>query len=64
MDLIEMRKVLPFFKGKKVFVTGHTGFKGSWLTFLLKELGADVRGFSLEPHTSPSHFELLNLSNK
>ena len=63
MDLIEMRKVLPFFKGKKVFVTGHTGFKGSWLTFLLKELGADVRGFSLEPHTFPSHFELLNLSN-
>jgi CDP-glucose 4,6-dehydratase len=62
MDLIEMRKILPFFKGKKVFITGHTGFKGSWLAFLLKELGADVRGFALEPHTFPSHFELLNLS--
>ena len=63
MDLIETRKVLPFFKGKKVFVTGHTGFKGSWLVFLLKEIGATVKGFALEPESDPNHFDLLSLKN-
>ena len=38
-----------FWKNKKVFVTGHTGFKGSWLTLRLKKLGADVSGYSLKP---------------
>ena len=38
-----------FWKGKKVFITGHTGFKGSWLIFLLKNLGATVSGYSLKP---------------
>ena len=38
-----------FWKNKKVFVTGHTGFKGSWLTLWLKKLGADVSGYSLKP---------------
>lgn len=52
------------FKGKRVFITGHTGFKGSWLTFLLKELGAEVLGYSLLPNSNPSHFELLNLSSR
>ncbi len=42
-------------------VTGHTGFKGSWLSLWLKELGAEVVGYALEPNTDPSHFELLNL---
>ena len=37
------------YKGKKVFLTGHTGFKGSWLTLMLKSLGSDVKGYSLEP---------------
>ena len=49
------------FADKKVFVTGHTGFKGSWLAFWLIHLGADVTGFALEPDTDPSHFKLLNL---
>jgi CDP-glucose 4,6-dehydratase len=49
-------KNLKVFKNSKVIVTGHTGFKGSWLTAWLKYLGADVMGISLDPNTSPSHF--------
>ncbi len=58
---MNMRYVLDSFAGKRVFVTGHTGFKGTWLTFLLKELNADVMGFALPPEPGPSHFELLDL---
>lgn len=54
---------LNFYKGKKVFVTGHTGFKGSWLCKMLKSLGADVTGFSLEPPTTPSLFEIANIKS-
>ena len=50
-----------FFKGKKVFLTGHTGFKGGWLSIWLKRLGADVTGYSLEPPTKPSLFEVCGL---
>lgn len=46
-----------FWQGKKVFVTGHTGFKGSWLSLWLQSMGADVKGFALEPPTSPALFE-------
>ena len=53
---------LSIFKDKKILVTGHTGFKGSWLCAWLKLLGADVVGVSLEPNTNPNHFELLNLA--
>jgi CDP-glucose 4,6-dehydratase len=52
-----------FWKDKKVSVTGHTGFKGAWLSFWLIHLGAKVRGISLSPNTSPSLFEQLNLVN-
>lgn len=52
------------FAGKKVFITGHTGFKGSWLAFLLQEIGADVMGFALPPASEPSHFNLLQLDKK
>lgn len=48
---------LDFYKGKKVFVTGHTGFKGTWLCRILIIAGADVTGYSLEPPTEPSLFE-------
>jgi CDP-glucose 4,6-dehydratase len=47
----------PFWKGRRVFLTGHTGFKGSWLSLWLDALGADVTGFALEPPTRPSLFE-------
>lgn len=47
------------YRGKCVLVTGHTGFKGSWLTLWLKELGAEVVGYSLDPPTEPNHFNLL-----
>ena len=45
-----------FWKGKKVFLTGHTGFKGSWLSLWLQKMGAEVKGFSLQPPTNPSLF--------
>lgn len=49
------------FKNKKVFITGITGFKGSWLASYLLKLGANVQGFSRPPNTIPNHFSLLNL---
>ena len=45
-----------FWKGKKVFITGHTGFKGSWLSLWLQQMGAELKGFALAPPTSPSIF--------
>ena len=52
------------YKNKKVLITGHTGFKGSWLTLWLKSLGADVLGYSLEPETNPSMYEELEIYGK
>ena len=52
-----------FYKGKTVLLTGHTGFKGSWLTCILTRIGARVVGYSLEPTTEPSLFELSGLKN-
>jgi CDP-glucose 4,6-dehydratase len=49
------------YKGKKVLITGHTGFKGSWLAIWLKALGADVIGYSLAPPSDPSNFEATRL---
>ena len=51
-------------KNKKIFVTGHTGFTGSWACFWLHNIGSEVFGYSLPPHTSPSLFEGLNLEKK
>lgn len=53
-----------FWQGKRVFVTGHTGFKGSWLSFWLEMLGAEVCGYALAPETAPNLFENLQLENK
>ena len=52
------------FSGKKILVTGHTGFKGSWLAFLLNEMGAEVMGYALPPVTKVNHFNLLDLERK
>lgn len=52
------------YKGKRVLITGHTGFKGSWLSIWLKELGAEVIGYSLDPYTEKDNFILSNLSEK
>jgi len=53
-----------FYKGKKVFITGHTGFKGSWLTKILTGFKAEVTGYSLEAPTQPNCFGLLNYGSK
>ena len=55
---------LSFYKEKKVFVTGHTGFKGTWLCRMLVNAGAIVTGYSLEPPTEPNLFSLAGLDGK
>ena len=52
-----------FREGKSVFLTGHTGFKGSWLTLWLNSLGAKVHGYSLEPPTQPNLFSLIQVES-
>lgn len=51
--------MLETYKQKRVFVTGHTGFKGSWLITLLNKLGAEISGYALPPITNPNHYSLL-----
>ena len=50
-----------FWKNKRVFITGHTGFKGSWLTLILSQMGAKIVGYSLDPISKPSFFDDCNL---
>ena len=54
---------LAFFKGKKVFLTGHTGFKGSWLSRILILAGAEVTGYALEAPKEAKLFDTLQLEN-
>lgn len=56
-----MRFDLNFYKGKRIFVTGHTGFKGSWLCKMLVNIGAEVTGYSQNPPTTPSLFEIAQI---
>ena len=55
---------LSFYNGKKVLITGHTGFKGTWLCRLLLDAGAQVTGYSLEPPTEPSIFNLADMGGQ
>ena len=54
-------ELTKFWKGKKVFVTGHTGFKGSWLCIFLSYLGANVTGYSLKPKFKKNLYDLANV---
>ena len=58
-----MRPDQNFWRGKKVFVTGHTGFKGAWLCFWLHTMGAHVTAIALAPDTEPNLFKMLGLDN-
>jgi len=60
----QIMTVSEFYKGKKVLVTGHTGFKGSWLCRILVNMGAIVTGYSLVPPTNPNLFELAGVEDK
>ena len=57
-----MKNNNSFWRGKRVLITGHTGFKGGWLAIWLKKLGADITGISLSPSTTPSLFELAKVN--
>ena len=61
MEGVERMMDMTFYQGKRVFVTGHTGFKGAWLCRILVNAGADVTGYSLEPPTDPNLFSMAEL---
>ncbi|WP_241673219.1 CDP-glucose 4,6-dehydratase [Lacisediminimonas profundi] len=64
MGTMVMADALQAYRGKRVFITGHTGFKGSWLARILTQLGAEVTGYALPPATEDSHFERLGLRHQ
>jgi len=65
MENMGINSVLAdFYKGKTVLVTGHTGFKGSWMAYWLNEMGAKVIGYALPPENEDDHFNLLQLNKK
>ena len=59
MEIVAMNR--PFWRDKRVFLTGHTGFKGGWLSLLLSDVGAEVHGFALTPPTEPNFFTVTDL---
>jgi CDP-glucose 4,6-dehydratase len=62
METMEMN--LEFWRGRSVFLTGHTGFKGGWMALWLSELGAKVHGYSLESTTKPNFFTVTHLQDR
>ena len=64
MGRLIMSELLEFYKDKKVLVTGHTGFKGAWLSRILVQAGASVTGYSLEAPTNPNLFGLADVENR
>lgn len=63
MEVLVTAPDLSVWKGRKVFLTGHTGFKGGWLALWLTQLGAQVRGYALDPYTNPSLLEEAKVSS-
>lgn len=63
MVTTDIRDLATTFRGRKIFLTGHTGFKGAWLALWLKRLGAEVTGYALAPNTEPSLFELAGVQS-
>ena len=61
---MEKKEVFSFYKGKKVLITGHTGFKGSWMCQLLLQQGAEVIGYALDAPTTPALFDILGLESR
>jgi hypothetical protein len=60
---LEVLDMTPeFWRRRRVFITGHTGFKGGWLALWLAELGAEVHGYALEPPTTPNLFKVARLA--
>ena len=64
MEVSMKKNLADFYQGKKILVTGHTGFKGTWMCAVLLGLGADVTGYSLKPPTSPSLFALTSMDKR
>ena len=62
--MFEMNKEICFYKNRKVLITGHTGFKGTWMCQVLLMLGADITGYSLEAPTNPSLFNICRVESK
>ena len=62
--MIQQKGFQEFWQGKRVFLTGHSGFKGSWLYFWLREMGADVTGYSLRPNENQILSSLLKIPTK
>ena len=62
MEVLALNAFGTAYGGRRVLVTGHTGFKGSWLSLWLQALGAEVAGIALDPSSEPSHWDLLRLS--
>ena len=63
MDRVKGTVNPDFWKNKKVFLTGHTGFKGSWMSLWLQSMGANVKGYALTPPSSPSLFKEAAVAN-